>query len=66
MAILGYALEYELMPFRGAGRISTRSTEELFLLVENSEINPNMRLIFFLRVDYGCYNVLILRLLRYI
>lgn len=64
MAILGYALEYEFKPLRGAyPRVQRKN---FFLLVENSEINPNMRLIFFLRVDYGCYNVFILRLLRYL
>lgn len=65
MAILGYALEYELMTPRG--RISTRLTEEtFFLVVGNHEMDANIRLIFFLREDHGCYNVLIFRLLRYL
>ena len=47
MAILGYALEYELMTPRG--RISTRLTEEtFFLVVGNHEMDANIRLIFFL------------------
>ena len=45
MAILGYALEYELMTPRV--RISTRLTEETFCVVGNHEMDANMRLIFF-------------------
>lgn len=45
MAILGYALEYELMLPRM--RISTRLTEETFCVVGNHEMDANMRPVFF-------------------
>lgn len=63
MAILGYALEYELMTPRG--RISTRLTEETFFGGWKPRNGRKYPPDIFLRVDYGCYNVLIFRLLRY-
>lgn len=63
MAILGYALEYELMTPRG--RISTRLTEETFCVVETTKWSQICAR-YFLREDYGSYNVLIFRLLRYL
>ena len=63
MAILGYALEYELMPLRSA---YPRVQRKNFFVSGKLRNKPKYAPDIFLRVDYGCYNVFILRLLRYL
>lgn len=63
MAILGYALEYEFMTPRGAyPRVQLKKR---FVWLETTKWTQICAR-YFLREDYGSYNVLIFRLLRYL
>lgn len=63
MAILGYALEYELIPlWAHIHAFNGRN----FFVSGKLRYKPKYAPDIFLRVDYGCYNVFILRLLRYL